>query len=85
MNWMFRYSRAGEFQYNPIQIPLHGTNVVVQAHQGMFGQTWVVGANKVNELRAGVSRFENSNIPIQAGVRNGVKELGINLDTSFPL
>jgi len=85
MSWMFRYSHAGEFQYNPIQIPQHGTNVVVQAHQGMFGNTWVVGANKVNELRAGVSRFENSNIPIQAGVRNVVKELGINLDTSFPL
>jgi hypothetical protein len=83
--YFFRYSHAGEFQYNPIQIPQHGTNVVVAAHQGMLGQTWVIGANKVNEFRAGVSRFENSNVPPQAGVRNVVRELGIPLNSDLPL
>lgn len=83
MRWMFRYSHAGETQYNPI--PQHGTNVVVQAHQGLLGQTWVIGSNKVNEFRAGVSRFENSHVPPQAGVRNVVAELGIPLNSNFPL
>ena len=81
----FRYSHSGETQYNPIQIPEHGTNVDVQAHQGLLAHTWVIGANKVNEFRAGVSRFENANVPKQASVRNVVKELGIPLDTSIPL
>lgn len=85
INWFFRYSHAGEKQYNPIAIPRHGTDVVVQAHQGMLAQTWVLGANKVNNFRAGVSRFENSNVPPYAGVRNVVKELGIPLNTNFPL
>ena len=81
----FRYSHAGETQYNPIQIPLHGTNVDVQAHQGLLAHTWVIGANKVNEFRVGVSRFENANVPLQASKQNVVQELGIPLDTSIPL
>jgi hypothetical protein len=83
--WFFRYSHAGETQYNPIPIPRHGTNVVVQAHQGLLANTRVIGANKVNEFRAGVSRFENANVPLQASVRNVVQELGIPLDSSIPL
>jgi len=81
----FRYSHSGETQYNPIPIPQHGTNVTVQAHQGLLAHTMVIGANKVNEFRAGVSRFENANVPPQAGVRNVVQELGVPLDTSIPL
>jgi hypothetical protein len=81
----FRYSHSGEVQYNPIQIPLHGTNVNVQAHQGLLAHTWVIGGSKVNEFRAGVSRFENANVPLQASTRNVVQELGIPLDTSIPL
>ena len=81
----FRYSHSGETQYNPIQIPQHGTNVDVQAHQGLLAHTWVIGANKVNEFRTGVSRFENANVPLQASRRNVVQELGIPLDTSIPL
>lgn len=83
--WFFRYSHAGETQYNPIAIPQHGTNVVVQAHQGLLANTRVIGANKVNEFRAGVSRFENSNVPLQANVRNVVAELKIPLDSTIPL
>ncbi len=83
--FFFRYSHSGETQYNPIPIPRHGTNVDVQAHQGLLAHTWVIGASKVNEFRAGVSRFENANVPLQAGVRNVVQELGIPLDSSIPL
>lgn len=81
----FRYSHAGEKQYNPTPIPRHGTDVVVQAHQGLLAHTMVIGASKVNEFRAGVSRFENSNVPPQAGRENVVQQLGIPLDTSIPL
>jgi hypothetical protein len=81
----FRYSHSGEIQYNPTPIPQHGTNVTVQAHQGLLAHTMVIGANKVNEFRAGVSRFENANVPPQAGIRNVVQELGIPLDSSIPL
>jgi hypothetical protein len=81
----FRYSHSGETQYNPIAIPLHGTNVDVQAHQGLLAHTWVIGGSKVNEFRAGVSRFENANVPLQASTRNVVRELGIPLDTGIPL
>ncbi|MBM3797512.1 MAG: hypothetical protein FJW31_26460 [Acidobacteria bacterium] len=45
----------------------------------------MIGANKVNEFRAGVSRLENSNVPLQAAKQNVVQELGIPLDTSIPL
>ena len=83
--FFFRYSHSGETQYNPIQIPQHGTNVDVQAHQGLLAHTWVIGASKVNEFRAGVSRFENANVPLQASVRNVVQELGIPLSSGIPL
>ena len=49
-SFFFRYSHSGEVQYNPIQIPQHGTNVNVQAHQGLLAHTWVLGASKVNEI-----------------------------------
>ncbi len=84
-SFFFRYSHSGETQYNPIAIPRHGTNVDVQAHQGLLAHTWVIGSNKVNQFRAGVSRFENANVPLQANTRNVVQELGIPLDTSIPL
>jgi hypothetical protein len=85
-NWMFRYSHSGESQYNPINIPNEGNNVFDQAHQGVLGFTRVFGATKVNDFRAGVSRFENSNVPRRAGVDNVVAGLGITgLDTSNPL
>lgn len=82
-NWMFRYSHSGETQYNPINIPNQGSNVVDQAHQGVLGFTHLFGPTKVNDFRAGVSRLENSNIPLQAGVTNVVAQLGITgIDTS---
>jgi hypothetical protein len=85
-NWMFRYSHSGEAQYNPINIPNQGSNVSDQAHQGVLGFTHVWGANKVNDFRAGVSRLENANVPLQASVQNVVAQLGITgIDTSNPL
>jgi hypothetical protein len=85
-NWMFRYSHSGETQYNPISIPGQGSNVNVQAHQGVLGFTKVFAANKVNDFKFGISRLENANIPLQAGVLNVVAQLGITgIDSGNPL
>ncbi len=85
-SWMFRYAHSGEAQYTPINIPDEGTNTDSQVHQGVLGYTRVFGANKVNDFKFGVSRLENLQATVHAGVRNIVKELGIqNIDTSNPL
>jgi hypothetical protein len=84
--WMFRYAHSGEAIYTPINIPQEGTNTNSQVHQGMFGNTWVIGPNKVNEFKFGISRLENIQATIHAGSRNIVSELGIQgIDTSNPL
>ena len=84
--WMFRYAHSGEAIYTPINIPQEGTNTDSQVHQGMLGHTWVIGTNKVNEFKFGISRLENIQATIHAGVENIVAELGIQgIDTSNPL
>jgi hypothetical protein len=85
-SWMFRYSHSGEALYTPINIPNEGTNTTSQVHQGMLGHTWVLGANKVNDFKFGISRLENLQATVHAGSRNIVAELGIQgIDTSNPL
>ena len=84
-SFFFRYSHSGEIQYNPNVLPRMGQNVDVQAHQGLLAHTWIISPTKVNEFRAGVSRFENANVPLQAQTRNVVQELGIPLSTAIPL
>ena len=66
---MFRYAHSGEAQYTPINIPEEGTNTNSQVHQGMLNFTRVIGANKVNDLKLGVSRLENIQASINAGVQ----------------
>jgi hypothetical protein len=84
--WMFRYAHSGEAIYTPINVPREGTNTDSQVHQGMLGHTWVIGTNKVNEFKFGISRLENIQATIHAGVENIVAELGIQgIETSNPL
>ena len=46
----------------------------------------MIGANKVNDFKFGISRLENIQATIHAGARNIVAELGIQgIDTSNPL
>ena len=71
--WMFRYAHSGEAIYTPINIPQEGTNTNSQVHQGMLGHTWVIGPNKVNEFKFGISRLEN----IQATIHAGVEKCGL--------
>ena len=85
-NWMFRYAHSGEALYTPINIPNEGTDTASQVHQGMLGHTWVIGANKVNDFKFGISRLENIQAPVHSGKQNVVAELGIQgIDTSNPL
>jgi hypothetical protein len=76
-NWMFRYSHSGETQYNPTLMPDQGQTLAVQAHQGMLGHTWILGSNKVNQVRLGISRLENNNAPRRAGKEDVLAELGV--------
>jgi hypothetical protein len=89
MNWFFRYSQASDPQYLPNLTsiaPGMGNNVVVDAKQPVLGNTFLIGANKVNEFRFAVNRFVSQNIQTRANTTNIVGQLGIpGVDTSIPL
>ena len=85
-NWFVRYSRASEFQYNPISIPGQGNNADVDPWQGLISNTRVFGPNKVNDARFGVSYLKAANIQPNAFRRNVVAELNIpDVSRDFPL
>jgi hypothetical protein len=75
--WMFRYAHTGESQSVPLSLPHQGNNVFAHAHQGMLGNTWVSGGNKVNDLKLGVSYLANLNASYHACTENVVAELGV--------
>src|SRR5262249_28057253 len=76
-NFMFRYSHGNELQYIPREIPDQGNNADVKVRQGVLGHTWVMGANKVNEFKFGISRLEGANIQQRAFRENVVQALNI--------
>jgi hypothetical protein len=83
---MGRFSHSDELQYNPSNTPAMGTNVDSKVYQAMLRHTWLLGANKVNEIKFGVSRLANGQIAPRAYVENAVDELGVpGLDTSNPI
>ncbi len=85
-NWLFRYSHSSELRYNPINVPDQGNNIDVKVHQGVLGNTTLFGANKVNDLRFGISRLESGNVARRAGVDNVVAKLNIpGVSRDFPL
>ena len=59
--FVFRYSHGIEPQYIPASIPQQGTVNTTVTHQGMLGHTWVLGPNKVNDFKMGMSRLEGIN------------------------
>ena len=83
----FRYSHGAEPQYIPASIPLQGNNNTTISHQAMLGHTFVIGANKVNEFKMGLSRLEaaNSNLHTFNSAADYVKQLGIPAVTDIPL
>src|SRR6266571_4884726 len=84
-NWFFRHSFSTEHGYDPYPIPNMGINTDTKVHQGVLANTRVYGANKVNDMRFGLSRLENAHISPRANKVNVVKELGINLPSDNPL
>jgi hypothetical protein len=84
-NWFFRHSFSTEHGYDPFSIPNMGINTDTKVQQGVLANTRVYGANKVNDMRFGLSRLENAHISPRANNVNVVKELGINLPSDNPL
>jgi hypothetical protein len=66
--WMFRYGHAGELRSLPTNIPNMANNIDVQGHQGMFRNTRVIAANKVNEAAFSISRLESGNVAARGGL-----------------
>lgn len=65
--FQFRYSHGYEPQYIPAVIPQQGTVNTTITHQSLLGHTWVLGANKVNEFKFGISRLEANNGNLSSG------------------
>jgi carboxypeptidase family protein/TonB-dependent receptor-like protein len=84
-SWFFRHSYSTEHGYDPFAIPDMGINTDTNVQQGVIANTRVFGANKVNDMRFGLSRLENAHISPRANTVNVVKELGINLPSDNPL
>src|SRR5258708_14140949 len=83
---MFGYGHAGELLSLPTNIPKMANNIDVQGHQGMFRNTRVIAANKVNEAAFSISRLESGNVAARAGTENVVAQLNIpGVSRQFPL
>ena len=78
-NFQFRYSHGNEPQYIPANIPQQGTVNSTVTHQAMLGHTWVVGPNKVNDFKFGLSRLELVNGNPHTGKNDIVGQLGHSL------
>jgi hypothetical protein len=76
-SFVFRYSHGNEPQYIPAAIPQLGTVNSTITHQALAGHTWVLGPNKVNELKIGFSRLELVNGNLHTAKTNIVQQLGI--------
>jgi len=83
-NWFFRYSWSGELGYDPRAIPDMGINTDTDVYQALASNTRVFGANKVNEIKFGVSYLYNAHISPRANNVNVVKDLGIGIPSDRP-
>jgi hypothetical protein len=84
-NWFFRHSISRELGYDPFPVPNMGINTDTDVQQGVLANTRTFGANKVNDIRFGLSRLVNAHISPRANTVNVVKELGINIPSDNPL
>lgn len=84
-NWFFRHSISRELGYDPFPVPNMGINTDTDVQQGVLANTRTFGANRVNDIRFGLSRLVNAHISPRANTVNVVKELGINIPSDNPL
>ncbi len=83
--WFFRHSISHELGYDPFAVPNMGINTDTDVQQGVLANTRTFGANKVNDIRFGLSRLVNAHISPRANTVNVVKDLGINIPSDNPL
>ncbi len=76
-SFQFRYSHGTDAGYLPLTTPNLGYNNNVQVNQEVITHVLVLGANKVNEFKFGVSRLVAANQQGSANKNNVVAELGI--------
>ncbi|MGH9666051.1 MAG: hypothetical protein ACRD9L_16620, partial [Bryobacteraceae bacterium] len=85
-SFQIRYSHTHDTGYLPLTTPGLGYNNDVGVHQGMLGHILVLGPDKVNEFKFGISRLTGANQQPSANTKNVVAELGIGgVQTSIPL
>jgi hypothetical protein len=72
-----RFSHTHDTGYLPLTTPGLGYNNDVTAWQGLIGNTFVLGPNKVNEFKFAVARLGAANQQPSANKTNYVQQLGI--------
>jgi hypothetical protein len=72
-----RFSHTHDTGYLPLTTPGLGYNNDVRAWQGLIGNTFVLGPNKVNEFKFAVARLGAANQQPSANKTNYVQQLGI--------
>ena len=83
----FRYSHSNEPQYTPAALPQQGAINLTITHESMLSHTLVLGANKVNEFKFGISRLEENNGELHSNNPNTdyVKKFGVPYVVDTPL
>jgi hypothetical protein len=83
----FRYSHSGEPQYTPAALPQQGAVNLTITHESMLSHTLILGGNKVNEFKFGISRLEQNNGELHSNDPNAdyVKKLGVPYVVDTPL
>jgi hypothetical protein len=84
LSWMVRYAHTNEYQAVPGSFPGEGQITNSHAQQGLIGNTWVSGGNKVNDFRIVVNYLSNVLPSYNSNKNNVVAQLGINYPTPNP-
>jgi hypothetical protein len=83
VNWLFRFSRTNELQSVPSSI-VPGVGLTTNSHatQGVLGNTFLIGANRVNDFKLVVNNLSNLLPSFNANKKNVVAQLGVNQNFS---
>jgi hypothetical protein len=83
--WLIRYAHTSENQQVPGSLPNQGQITDAHAHQGVIGNTWLLGSSKVNDFKFVINYLSNYLPSFNSFKRNVVAELNIpNYPTTNP-
>jgi hypothetical protein len=82
--WFARYAHTREYQAVPGSFVNEGLINNAHAQQGVLGNTFLVGPNKVNDFRVAINYLNNLLPGYNAGKVNVSQQLGINYPTPNP-